>query len=104
MSTRKIDQNELVVFLDAKPAETIDVTKDLFLCFTAVTAGFNVPFEYKRFKKTRSNRRKILAVTKLTKQIQDGHFDIKAISLAGKMNGQYVRWACEVRLLFGLPV
>ena len=95
MSTRKIDQNELVVFIDAKPAEIIDVTKDIFLCFTGVTASFNVPFEYKQFKKTRSNWRKIRTVTKLKKQIQDGHFDIKAISLVGKMNGHYVRWACD---------
>ena len=36
-----ISENELVIFLDAKPQESIDTSKDIMLCFTAVTAGFD---------------------------------------------------------------
>jgi hypothetical protein len=65
------------------------------LCFTAVTAGFNISFNFRQFKKTRGKDRKIQTVKKLTEQINNGHFDIKAISIAGKMNGQFVHWACS---------
>lgn len=95
MKTTERKNNDLVVFLDAKPAESIDVSKDQFLCFTAVTAGFKGTFEFKQFKKTRTKKRKISTVKKLTEQIQNGFFDIKAISIVGKMNGNYVHWACE---------
>ena len=90
-----INKKELVVFLDVKPAETIDVTKDQFLCFTAVTAGGMESFKYKQFKKTRGTKRKISTVKRLNNQIEDNVFDIKAISIIGKMNGQYVHWAYE---------
>jgi hypothetical protein len=95
VKTTEPKETDLIVFLDAKPSESIDVSKDEFLCFTALTAGFKKDFGFKQFKKTRTIKRKIRTVKKLTEQIENGIIDVKAVSIVGKMNGHFVHWACE---------
>lgn len=66
------------------------------MCFVALLSNTMEGVKgLKQYKKTRSKKRKLKVAKKIVKALSDGSLKVDGISLTGKMNGQFVHWACE---------
>ena len=87
---------QAIIFVDVKPSEQIQLIEGQFLCFASLVATTpnGVP-GLKTFKNTRRNR-KAPQAKKILEEIVSRRVYFRGIGVAGRMTGNYVRWAIKL--------
>lgn len=84
------------VFVDVKPNEDLRPYSDQTICFVGLLSNSMEGIEgLNQYKRIRTKERKLRAAKKIVDVLESGSLQVDGVALTGKMDGQFVRWACE---------
>lgn len=83
------------VFIDAKPAETIEPSAKNTLCFVGLLSSSMTGVPKLKSYKSTGGKKKVESAKRIIETLTSGKIELDAIGFTGKSNGQFIQWACD---------